>query len=118
MSCYFQTNETDLWNPSNAAARLFIQQAHYQSELLGVPSGVGPVIEDECEINTEAFAAFVGASTREFDKTNHTIKRALMRGVTVTSLVLAERAGLLTFAALDEHWRQDAEELSRHMNRP
>ncbi|MDK1473075.1 DUF6086 family protein [Streptomyces sp. 549] len=118
MSCYFQTHRDIVWNPSNSVARLFVQQVHQQSERLGVPSGLGPLAEDECEIHVETFASFVDASVRDFNNTNNAVKKALMRGVTLTCLVLAERAGLLAFETLESNWRDEVVELSRHMTRP
>ncbi|MFE7359084.1 DUF6086 family protein, partial [Streptomyces sp. NPDC057543] len=61
MSQYYDLGDQTLWNPSNGASRLFMSQVTvYQTEV-GLPSGIGPMEADECQIDPIAFAAFVDA---------------------------------------------------------
>lgn len=51
MSQYYDMGDQTLWNPSNGASRLFMSQVSvYQAEL-GLPSGIGPMQADECQID-------------------------------------------------------------------
>ncbi|MFJ3621933.1 DUF6086 family protein [Streptomyces iakyrus] len=94
MSQYFDVGEETLWNPSNGASRLFQRQvAVFESEL-GLRSGVGPMINDECQIDPGAFGTFVNALLAQHRRTSHAIVLALSEGFTATVLVLAERAGI------------------------
>lgn len=93
MSCYFQAGDQDVWNPSNSVARVFIGQVAVLSEHIGKDSGLGPIIEDECEIDPEEFAGFVGALLEEYERSNNRPLRALLEGVLGIGLVLVERGG-------------------------
>ncbi|MFD8488989.1 DUF6086 family protein [Streptomyces sp. NPDC059712] len=93
MSQYFDVGDETLWNPSNGAARLFLQHvAVYEAEL-GTPSGVGEMINDECQIDTGAYERFVNVLVEWHHGTRHRIIHTLARGFVVTALALANRAG-------------------------
>ncbi len=94
MSQYFNLGDETLWNPSNGASRMFQRQIALFEDELGIPSGIGPMENDECEIAPAAFEAFVHALLARRRRTNHTVLLALCEGFTVTVLVLAERAGI------------------------
>ncbi|AZP19316.1 hypothetical protein EJC51_26535 [Streptomyces aquilus] len=94
MSQYFDVGDETLWNPSNGAARLFLRHVRLYEEELGVPSGFGPMENDECEIDPAAFATYVDALLDLHDRTRHSIIDALSEGFVATVLVLAGRAGI------------------------
>ncbi|MBO0652504.1 hypothetical protein J1792_06800 [Streptomyces triculaminicus] len=93
MSCYFQTADEDLWNPSNSVARLFLDQANTLARLIDRKSGLGPIIEDECEINFPEFLKFVDSLVEAYQNSNNRPFRALLRGFISVALVLVERGG-------------------------
>lgn len=94
MSQYYGMGDETLWNPSNGASRLFMSQVTvYQAEL-GLPSGIGPMQADECQIDPIAFQEFVDALLAWHRKTSHAVTAALSEGFVATVLVLAERAGI------------------------
>nr|WSW48630.1 DUF6086 family protein [Streptomyces sp. NBC_01001] len=94
MSQYYDMGDQTLWNPSNGASRLFMSQVSvYQAEL-GLPSGIGPMQADECQIDPLVFKAFVDALLAWHRGTTHTVMTALSEGFVATVLVLAERAGI------------------------
>ncbi|WP_234042193.1 DUF6086 family protein [Streptomyces marianii] len=94
MSQYYDMGDQTLWNPSNGASRLFMSQVSvYQAEL-GLPSGIGPVQGDECQIDPLVFKAFVDALLAWHRRTSHAVTAALSEGFVATVLVLAERAGI------------------------
>ncbi|MFF7892641.1 DUF6086 family protein [Streptomyces sp. NPDC007907] len=96
MGQYFQMGDETLWNPSNGASRMFQRQvAVFESEL-GLPSGIGPMENDECEIDPITFATFVHALLAQHRRTSHAVVLALSEGFTATVLVLAERAEITT----------------------
>jgi hypothetical protein len=90
---YFQVGDEVLWNPSNGVAALFLRSAEALAAEAGVPSGLGPMQEDECQVDVVAFTAFVSGLTLRFQASNHPIWRSLTEGFIATSLVLVERAG-------------------------
>ncbi|WP_206328524.1 DUF6086 family protein [Streptomyces sp. S3(2020)] len=94
MSQYFDVGDETVWNPSNGAARLFLRHVRLYEEELGVPSGFGPMENDECAIDPAVFGTFVDALLDLHDRTRHGIIDALSEGFVATVLVLAERAGV------------------------
>ncbi|MFI9828016.1 DUF6086 family protein [Streptomyces sp. NPDC051913] len=97
MSQYFDLGDESaetLWNPSDGAARLFLRHVRLYEEELGLPSGFGPMENDECAIDPAAFGAYVDALLALHDRTRHGIIDALSEGFVATVLVLAERAGV------------------------
>jgi Family of unknown function (DUF6086) len=93
MSRYFRAGGLSLWNPSNSVADLFVRTAEAVATLTEVPSGLGPMIADEHEVDPEAFAAFVDALTRQYLSSSHAILRSLLEGFLATALVLVDRSG-------------------------
>ncbi|MFF9819529.1 DUF6086 family protein [Streptomyces sp. NPDC014006] len=94
MSQYYYMGDQTLWNPSNGASRLFLSQVSvYQAEL-GLPSGIGPMQADECQIDPLVFKEFVDALLAWHWRTRHPVMAALSEGFVATVLVLAERADI------------------------
>jgi hypothetical protein len=94
MSQYFDMGDETLWNPSNAAARLFLRQVAVFEAELGLPSGVGRMENDECQIDPVAFGAFADALLAHHRRTSHAVILALSEGFIATLLVLGQRAGI------------------------
>ncbi|MFE2129903.1 DUF6086 family protein [Streptomyces amritsarensis] len=94
MSQYFDLGDETLWNPSNGASRLFRRHVPVFEAELGLPSGIGPMENDECQIDPVALDAFVHALLAQHRKAGHAVILALSEGFTATMLVLAERAGI------------------------
>ncbi|WP_225826302.1 DUF6086 family protein [Streptomyces naphthomycinicus] len=94
MSQYFEIGDETLWNPSNGAARLFLRQVEVFEAELELPSGLGPMRNDECKIEPAVFAEFVHALLARHRRTGHTIVLALSEGFVGTVVVLAQRAGI------------------------
>ncbi|MFB6565283.1 DUF6086 family protein [Streptomyces sp. NPDC056400] len=94
MSQYFDMGDETLWNPSNGASRMFRRQVAVFEAELGLGSGIGPMENDECQIDPVAFAAFVEALLVQHRRTSHAILLALSEGFTASVVVLAERAGI------------------------
>ncbi|MET9464387.1 DUF6086 family protein [Streptomyces sp. NPDC006544] len=93
MSQYYDVGDETVWNPSNGAARLFHAQLGVFEAELGVPSGIGPLENDECRIDPAALGVFTGALLARHGSTGHAVVIALSQGFVATVLVLAERAG-------------------------
>ena len=93
VSCLFEIGDTVLWNPSNTVARIFKGEAEAIASAFHVASGLGDIIEDECEVDLPAFEKFLAEAMRQYHQTAHPILRSLMTGFIATALVLAERAG-------------------------
>lgn len=94
MSMTFQIGDNVLWAPSIQVGRLFKGQADVIASVFAVPSGVGDVIDDECEIEPAVFVNFVAQLAKQYQGTAHPILRSLLVGFVGTSMVLVERAGL------------------------
>ncbi|WP_369232625.1 DUF6086 family protein [Streptomyces sp. R21] len=94
MSQYYDLGDRTLWNPSNGASRLFLHQvAVYEAEL-GLPSGVGPMENDESAVEAATFRTFANALLTWHRATTHGVMAALSEGFVATVLVLAERADI------------------------
>ncbi|MEV7373784.1 DUF6086 family protein [Streptomyces sp. NPDC090301] len=91
MSQYFLMGGETLWNPSNGASRMFQRQVAVFEAELELPSGIGPMENDEAQISPEAF---VDALLVRHRRTRHAILLALSDGFTAVVLVLAERAAI------------------------
>lgn len=83
-----------VWNPSDSLARAFIGQADALSQLVGKETGLGEIVEDECDINTAVFGEFLDALAQTYRDSHNEALRALLTGFLSVSLVLAERIGL------------------------
>lgn len=94
MSQYFDMGDETLWNPSNGASRLFRRQVAVFEAELELSSGIGPMENDECQIDLGTFETFVNALLAHHRTTSHAILLALSDGFTATVLALAERAGV------------------------
>ncbi|MBP2587017.1 hypothetical protein J3A78_007495 [Streptomyces sp. PvR006] len=94
MSQYFLMGGETLWNPSNGASRMFQRQVAVFEAELELPSGIGPMENDEAQISREAFETFVDALLVRHRRTGHAILLALSDGFTAVVLVLAERAAI------------------------
>ncbi|MCX3287239.1 DUF6086 family protein [Streptomyces sp. NEAU-H22] len=94
MSQYFDIGDETLWNPSNGVARMFQRQVAVFEAELALPSGIGPMENDECQIDPETFETFVNALLATHRRTSHAIWLALSEGFIATVLVLAERAAI------------------------
>ncbi|MFJ7272557.1 DUF6086 family protein [Streptomyces sp. NPDC099050] len=105
MSQYYDLGAETLWNPSNGAARLFHRQVAVFEAELGLASGIGPMENDECQIDPAVLGVFTEALVIRHGRTGHAVIRALSEGFVATVLVLAERAGV------DVHWPPPGESL-------
>lgn len=94
MSQYFDVGDETLWNPSTGASRMFQRQAAIFEAELALPSGIGLMENDECQISPDTFEMFVNALLTEHRRRSHAIWLALSEGFVATTLVLAERAGI------------------------
>ena len=94
MSQCFDIGDETLWNPSNGTSRMFQRQVAVFEAELELPSGIGPMENDECQISPDAFETFVNALLAKHRRTSHAIWLALSEGFTATVLVLAERSGI------------------------
>ncbi|MGW7616116.1 DUF6086 family protein [Streptomyces antimycoticus] len=77
MSQYFSMGEEPLWNPSSGAARLFLRQTAVFEAELGLPSGLGPMENDECQIDSVVLGAFANAVLAHRERTRHAVILAL-----------------------------------------
>jgi hypothetical protein len=94
MSQYFEIGDETLWNPSNGASRLFLRHVRLWEEELGLPSGFGPMENDECQIDPAVFGTYATALLERHERTRHDVIDALSEGFVATVLVLAVRAGI------------------------
>ncbi len=73
MSQYFDIGDETLWNPSNGASRMFQRQVAVFEAELELPSGIGPMENDECQISPDTFETFVNALLATHRRTSHAI---------------------------------------------
>jgi hypothetical protein len=94
MSQYYEVDGESVWNPATRASELFLAHVRVHEEWVGVPSGFGPMENDECQIDVPVFEAFVTALLDRHNRTSHAIINALSDGFLATVLALAARIGL------------------------
>jgi len=94
MSQYYRVGDTVLWNPSMTASRLFVGQVRLFETELGLPSGVGPMQADECQVDLALFETFAQALVADSRWSHHAALRTLAEGFIVTVLAVAQRAGV------------------------
>ncbi len=120
VSCLFEIGDTVLWNPSNTVACIFKGEAEAIASAFHVASGLGDIIEDQCEVDLPAFEKFLAEAMRQYHQTAHPILRSLMTGFIATALVLAERAGGRLTETTPEQaaaWARLRQEHARSMSR-
>lgn len=93
MSCVFEADDITLWNPSNTVARLFKAQAEAVATAFHVPSGLGEIIDDECQVDVAALEDFVAEASKAYQQSVHPVLKALTISVIATAGVLVQRAG-------------------------
>ncbi|MEU9844057.1 DUF6086 family protein [Actinomadura sp. NPDC048032] len=119
MSQFFQIGERVLWNPATGVAQVFLRAAESFAALTDLPTGLGPMDADECEIDIDVFSAFVDTLIDRYTRSNHVILRSLMQGFTATAIVLVTRGGghLPALQSSDNPDIASLKELSRHHDR-
>ncbi|MGC9539391.1 DUF6086 family protein [Streptomyces sp. UG1] len=101
MSCYVMIADRDVWNPANQVAEVFVGQVGIASRILGVDSGVEPIVEDECHIDAEKFEAFTSVLSAAVQRTNNLAFRGMLQGILEVCAVLVSRAGGSISPAVD-----------------
>ncbi|MFJ4844238.1 DUF6086 family protein [Streptomyces sp. NPDC088733] len=94
MSQHFNLGDETLWNPSNGATRLFLGQLAVFEAELGLPGGIGPMENDECQVEPVAFAVFASALLAWHRRARHAVVLVLSEGFVATVLALAEGAAV------------------------
>ncbi|MFJ7902307.1 DUF6086 family protein [Streptomyces sp. NPDC096198] len=112
--------DEDVWNPSNSLARTFLGQADVLSQLAGKETGLGEIIEDECQIDPAVFTDFVDTLVKTYQESNNEALRALLKGFTSVALVLVERIGCDAPSVMSEYsemWTTERDAYARSMPR-
>ncbi|MGK5450185.1 DUF6086 family protein [Streptomyces radiopugnans] len=120
MSCFFQIGDDDVWNSANLIARTFHAEALTLAQIFGVPSGLEPIVDDECHIESRDFTLFIETLMHEYQRTNHTVLRSLLEGVIGVGLVLLERmreGDEAPLQGIGDFWEEKHQTLSRAMPR-
>jgi hypothetical protein len=120
MSCLFEVGDTTLWSPSNTIARLFKGQAEAVATAYHVNSGLGDIIDDECQIDLPTFEKFVAEAMRQYGHATHPVLKSLTVPVISTASVLVERAeGQLPEVEPEQAaaWAQLRREMGHYMPR-
>jgi hypothetical protein len=117
MSCFVSLGDQDVWNPSNAVARIFLGQSKILEDVFNEDSGVGCLEEDEVQIDTSLFVNFVYRLVCEYDRSNNSALQGLIEGFLSISLVLLNRAQhpLSQFAESAEYWQNRVSHFARSM---
>jgi hypothetical protein len=91
----------DVWNPANQVGQVFVGQVEIASRILGVESGVEPIVEDECHIDAEKFEEFTSALSSAVQRTNNLAFRGMLQGVLEVCAVLVSRSGVSVLPAVE-----------------
>ncbi|MDC0767521.1 DUF6086 family protein [Streptomyces sp. HD] len=93
MSQYYEVAGEPVWNPGQQTSQLFLAYVRVYEAHLAVPSGFGPMVSDECQIDPDAFEEFVNALLDWYDHTGSNLLSSLVEGFLAPLLALAERVG-------------------------
>jgi hypothetical protein len=117
MSCFFRIGNNDVWNPSNLVAKVFVEQVATLSHLTHMDSGVGAIVDDECEIDCIKFSDFTISLLGKYNSTNNTALKSLFEGALIICLILLERAGtqIQTLGYVDVYASERMSEVSTSM---
>ncbi|MCQ8774797.1 DUF6086 family protein [Streptomyces telluris] len=94
MSQYYDMGDRSLWNAATGVSRLFMGQVSVYEAEVGMPSGIGPMREDECQVDPAVFKVFAEALLAWHCRAIHPVTAALSEGFVVTVLALAGRAAI------------------------
>ena len=94
MSQYYEVDGEPVWNPGTLSSAVFLANVRAYEGLLEVPSGFGPMLNDECRIDAPAFEGFVNAVLVWWDRTGSLVIDTLAKGFVATLVTLAEKAGV------------------------
>ncbi|MFJ4336838.1 DUF6086 family protein [Streptomyces sp. NPDC088915] len=119
VSCFFRLDDQEVWNPSNSVARIFLSTAHGIGEEFSRASGLGKVIDDECEVDGYEFSAFVTELLVRYERSNNKPLKELLESVIAIGLVMLDRAGrdVGTIVELNDAWLLKREGFARSMPR-
>jgi hypothetical protein len=91
---FVQADSGDVWNPPSAAAQAFLAQVNLVEELLGEPSGLGPLEADQVVIDRERWLRFCERFVALFlSHAEASAFHALLEACLAVALGLAERLG-------------------------
>lgn len=94
MSQYYEVAGEPVWNPGHQTSKLFLAYVRVYEQHLAVPSGFGPMENDECQIDPAAFEEFVTTLLAWYERTGSRVLGSLVEGFLAPLLALAERVGV------------------------
>ena len=94
MSQYYEVDREPVWNPGTLSSEMFLANVRVYEGLLEVPSGFGPMRNDECQIDPLVFEGFVNAMLEWWDRTGSVVIDVLVQGFIATLVTLAEKVGV------------------------
>ncbi|WP_408647574.1 DUF6086 family protein [Streptomyces geranii] len=93
MSYPFEYGAETLWDAGYYSGKLYASLAGGTAEFLELPSGLTPNAQGGCDVDPNAFQAFVESLYRTYSSTQSELLHGLAHGLLLTSLVLLDRAG-------------------------
>ncbi|MBK3572179.1 DUF6086 family protein [Streptomyces sp. MBT62] len=93
MSQYYEVDGESVWNPGTLSSTIFLADVRFYEDLLGVPSGLGPMRNDECPVDPPVLGSFVDAVLEWWDRTGSLVIDLLAEGFIATLVTLAEKTG-------------------------
>ncbi|MGW6907113.1 DUF6086 family protein [Streptomyces sp. NPDC054940] len=94
MSQYYEVAGEPVWNPGHQTSKLFLAYVRVYEAHLAVPSGFGPMENDECQIDPAMFEEFLNTLLDWYDHTGSNLLGSLVEGFLAPLLALAERVGI------------------------
>jgi hypothetical protein len=95
MSVIIISGEREIWSGPSLSVDVFLQEVSILERIVGCPSGIGPIVNDEVSIAADQFAVFVVGSSILVERIQFSpMARALLEGVLGTVFTLASRLDL------------------------
>jgi len=88
MGLIVSSDNRDVWEPSLAVGYLFVDQIHSLERLVGLESGVSPVVSDEVTIDPARFQSFIKGCLRILETSNNGPLVAMTAGPLLIAIAL------------------------------
>ncbi|MFV2013322.1 MULTISPECIES: DUF6086 family protein [unclassified Micromonospora] len=117
MSYYFTISGDDVWDPALQTGLLYVALTEKVASMLGVDSGLKPAENDTCEVDSIAFSRFIDSLSEFYGASRHPVRKELIEGLLLTSLVIAERGSIAIPETLKDNsaLREKIGEISKSM---
>jgi hypothetical protein len=93
MSYVFDVGDDEVWSPALRVGDLYVRFLGEIADMLGMPTGLTAVASDYYKIDIDVYGALVHEILAFYLASPHPVRRRLIEGVLVPSVMVLDRAG-------------------------